>query len=104
MVDETSTTVALPLVELVLRSERENLASATGRMMQRVEGDELAGRQLAALIEDGYVAGANASWAFSRPDPIIMFGEIRLTPKGRRAVGDWRLAPEETCSCGSWSC
>jgi hypothetical protein len=79
----------LPILELLLAHEASNPGTATQELIQACQGDKAFAIRLAALIDDGYVTGAAAHWALGRGDPIITAGIVRLTPKGRRAVGQW---------------
>jgi hypothetical protein len=89
MVLETWTTTALPLLEALARGEVADPQGTTGSLIRQCNEDPTTQRTLAALIEDGYVAGAGVHWALGRCEPIIEADVLRLTPKGRRAVGQW---------------
>jgi hypothetical protein len=89
MVQETWTTAAVPLLEQVLTGEEGGPRAATSALLQQSNVDRITQRTLAALIEDGYLAGAGVHWAMGREEPIIIADILRLTPRGRRAVGQW---------------
>ena len=87
IIEETWTTTAVPILEEVLRGEQGDADASTASLIHT--GDPLVHRTLAALIEDGYLGGAGVQWAIGRAEPIITMDILRLTPKGRRAVGQW---------------
>ena len=89
MSQESWTTTALPILEHVLRSETSNPDAATTAALELSTEDKAFHFALAALIEDGYLAGAGVFWPLGRGEPVISVDFLRLTPKGRRAVGDW---------------
>jgi hypothetical protein len=89
MVFETWTTMAVPLLEKLLCGEDGDLKVVSGGLLQQCNEDVTIRRTLAALIEDGFVGGATVRWAMGSGDPRIIADVLRLTPKGRRAVGDW---------------
>jgi hypothetical protein len=89
MVEETWTTTAIPLLEQVLHGEEVDPGAATSALLTQPNTDGRTRRTLAALIEDGYIAGASVHWGLGHGEPQIIADVLRLTPKGRRAVGQW---------------
>lgn len=90
MVLETWTTVAIPLLEKVLSGEENNSSiSVTREVFAEGRETPVIQRTVAALIEDGYIAGAGVHWPLRSQQPTIVGDVLRLTPKGRRAVGQW---------------
>ncbi len=89
MVQETWTTVAIPLLERVLAGELSGSRAATTAVLEQSNIDGTTQRNLAALIEDDYLAGGSVHWPMGRGAATIVADVLRLTPKGRRAVGQW---------------
>lgn len=89
MTQETWTTTALPLLEELVHAETGSPADTTSEFIRRCNEDSTVQRTLAALIEDGYIAGAGVFWPLGQGEPVISADVLRLTPKGRRAVGQW---------------
>jgi hypothetical protein len=89
MVQETWTTVAVPLLEQVLAGEVSDPNAATAAVLASANQDAAVNRTLAALLDDGYLAGATPHWPLGGSRPHIVADVLRLTPKGRRAVGQW---------------
>jgi hypothetical protein len=81
--------VALPLLEQVLAGEEGDASAATSAVLASANQDGAQHRTLAALLEDGYMTGATPHWPLGSPRPVIVADVLRLTPKGRRAVGQW---------------
>lgn len=88
MSEDTWTTKALPLLEQLVSAEDDPHATSYS-ILQATSSDSALRRQLAALIEDGYVAGATAHWPLGAGGPTIVADVLRATPKGRRAAGQW---------------
>ena len=84
--------VAVPLLELILSGESRDRHTATQAVFEWCRSNSSVQFQLAALIEDGYVEGATAHWGLGRDEPMIVGDLLRLTPKGRRAAGQWPFA------------
>lgn len=89
MVQETWTTVAVPLLEQVLAGEQSDPNAATAAVLESANQDGAVNRTLAALLDGGYLAGATPHWPLGAPRPQIVADVLRLTSKGRRAVGQW---------------
>lgn len=89
MVNETWTTEAVPLLEAVLAGEIHDPGAVTSELLRRCNLEPTTQRTLAALVEDEYLVGAGVHWPIGRPQPVIVADILRLTPKGRRAVGQW---------------
>jgi hypothetical protein len=81
--------VALPILEQVLAGEQGDPHTATAPVLQRASADPTVHQQLAALLEDDYLTGATPHWPLGAGRPRIVADVLRLTPKGRRAVGQW---------------
>lgn len=94
MEDETWSITAVPLLNQVLQGGRDDPQATTCSIIQQANGEPTINSILAALIEDGYIAGAGVFWVLGRGDPIITPDILRLTPKGRGAVGDWPSGSE----------
>jgi hypothetical protein len=89
MIRETWTVVAMPLLERIAHGELDDPGATTATVMRDTSQDKEKHVTLCALIEDGYVTGAAVHNAMGRAEPIITVDVFRLTPKGRRAVGQW---------------
>lgn len=89
MVVETWTTIALPILEEVNRGRGEDAQETTASLLQQANDDAIFCDTLADLLDDGFLAGATAHRAMGRPQPSTVSDIIRLTPKGRRAIGEW---------------
>ena len=81
--------MALPLLEQVLAGEETDASAATSAVLASADQDGAVHRTLAALLDDGYLTGATPHWPLGSPRPVIVADVLRLTPKGRRAVGQW---------------
>lgn len=55
--------------------------------MRAADDDEKIHLALAELIEDGYLEGAAVFRPFGRRVPVIQHSVLRLTSKGRQAIG-----------------
>jgi hypothetical protein len=86
---ETWTTIALPLLEEVAAGETTDPQGASAAVLSKAGHDPATQQQLAALIEDGYLTGATPHWGLGSSRPVIVADILRLTPKGRRALGQW---------------
>ena len=91
MIPETWTTIAVPLLEGLLNDESSDVHAATSDILKECSEDGEILVTLSALMEDGYVTGGGVFWPLGRGKPVITDDVLRLTPKGRRAVGQWPL-------------
>ena len=92
MSDDLSSWQADEMPMLVAAREAELAGEdAWDRMIASVPhlDEERSRRVAASLIEGGYIAGAGVFWAFGRTDPIITRDVVRITNKGRSAMGQW---------------
>ncbi|MHB1988705.1 MAG: hypothetical protein ACYCSF_12100 [Acidimicrobiales bacterium] len=89
MAEETWTTIALPVLEEVRRGESDDPRVMTAALLGRLNTEAPMRYTFAALLEDGYITGAAAHWPLGRGEPVIVADVLRLTPKGRRAIGEW---------------
>src|SRR5450755_4320025 len=89
MAKETWTTVALPILERVSAGETDDPRAATANVLQGVNEHKANLFALASLIDDGYLGGVGVFRPLGRGEPIVTADVLFLTPKGRRAVGQW---------------
>lgn len=89
MVPETWLRVAVPTLELIASGESTDPRLATGEVLARARTDPEVALTVAALLDDGYLTGGTAHWGLGAGRPTLVVDVLRLTPKGRRAVGQW---------------
>ena len=75
--------------EQVLAGEVSDPNAATAALLASASQDAAVNRTLAALLDDGYLAGSTPHWPLGGSRPHIVADVLRLTPKRRRAVGQW---------------
>jgi hypothetical protein len=81
--------VAVPILEAIALADSSDPRSATLQVLGNANSDAETKLTVAALLDDGYLTGATAHWGLGSGRPNLVMDVLRLTPKGRRAVGQW---------------